>query len=100
MVVRRVGAVVLALFEIGLAALVVWGMATGIHTQRANGQTTIGMVVIVLGLGVACLVVLGLALTRAASLWQRGRLSALAWFTGALALWLTWVLARVIEDSS
>jgi flavin-binding protein dodecin len=100
MLIRRVLAAVLALIEIGLAALVVWGMATGAHTQRDKGQTTTSMVAVVLGLGAACLVVLGVALFRAVSLWRLGRLGALTWFGGALVLCLVWALCRVIEDSS
>jgi hypothetical protein len=100
MLVRRAASLVLAVIEIGLAVVVVWGMATGTHTQRAKGQTSWVVVALVLGLGAAYLVVLGIALVRTVPLWQTGRLAALAWFAGALPLWFVWALFRIIEDSS
>jgi hypothetical protein len=100
MLVRRPAAVVLALVEIALAAIVVWGMATGTSTQRANGQTSVWVVALMLGLGAACLVVLGVALSRAASLWEIRRPSAFAWFAAGLLLWVVWAFWRIIEDSS
>jgi hypothetical protein len=100
MLVRRAGAVVIAIVEVGLAAFVVRGMVTGARTQRDKGQTTTGMVAVVLGLGLACVVVLGVAVVRAVALWRTGRSGALAWFAGAVLLWLLWALCRVIEDSS
>jgi hypothetical protein len=100
MLVRRAVAVVLALIEIGLAALVVWGMATGARVQFDKGQTTTGMVVVMLGLGAACLVILGVALLRAVSLWQIRRPDAVTWFAAGLLLWFAWALCRVVEESS
>jgi hypothetical protein len=98
--VRRVAAVVLALIEVVLAAVVVWGMITGAGTQRRNGETEAWVVVVMLGLGAACLVVLGVGLLRAASLWRVSRPSAFAWFAGGLVLWVVWAFWRIIEDSS
>src|SRR3954452_20607476 len=59
---RRAGAVVLAVVELALAAVVLLGMATGAHTQFDKGETSIGMVAVTLGLGAVCLVVLGIEL--------------------------------------
>lgn len=63
---------VLTLIELSLVALVVWGMATGADTQRAKSQMPAGMVGVVLGRGAVCLVVLGVALVRAVTLWRIG----------------------------
>src|SRR3954468_7461376 len=59
---RRAGAVVLAVVELALAAVALLGMATGAHTQFDKGETSIGMVAVMLGLGAVCLVVLGIEL--------------------------------------
>lgn len=75
-------------------------MGTGAHTQWDKGQMPAWVVAVMLGLGVACIVVLGVALHRAGSLWRSHRTGALLWFGRALPLWLFWALWRVMEASS